>query len=97
MNKRRRQFSREFKQEAVRLSELGEKGVSALERELGLSRGQLSHWRREAQARGEDAFLGDKRSAEERERDALQAEIARLREECAILKKVLALYAEGAR
>lgn len=97
MNKTRRRFSREFKREAVRLSELGDKGVSQLERELGLSRGQLSHWRREAQARGEDAFLREKRSPEEQERDALQAEIARLREERDILKKVLAMYAEAER
>lgn len=34
---KRRKFSAEFKHNAVRLSEISDKGVSQLERELGLS------------------------------------------------------------
>lgn len=89
---KRRTFDASFKREAVRLSEIGDKGVAQLEVELGLSRGQLSHWRRQYLERGAAAFEAPPRSAEARELASLRAEVARLREERAILKKVLAMY-----
>jgi len=92
---KRRTFSATFKREAVRLSEIGDRGVSQLEQELGLSRGQLSHWRRQYLERGAEAFEAPPRSTEERELATLRAEVARLREERDILKKVLAMYSTG--
>ena len=89
---KRRTFSAHFKREAVRLSEVSDKGVSQVETELGLSRGQLSHWRRQAAARGEQAFEPVARTPEAGEVAALRAEVARLREERDILKKVLTMF-----
>ena len=91
---KRRTFSASFKREAVRLSEVSEKGISQLEAELGLSRGQLSHWRRQYSnsTRGEQAFEATARTPEGRELATLRAEVARLREERDILKKVLTMF-----
>ena len=93
---RRRSFSAEFKQEAVRLSEKGEKSIPQLERELGLSRGQLSHWRRQFAEGGESAFDGKVRNETERELMRLRRENARLKEEQDILKKVFRIFSQDA-
>ena len=58
MTKERKQYSREFKQEAVRLLETSGKSASELERELGIGKGNLWRWKREFAADGEDAFPG---------------------------------------
>ena len=91
---RRRSFSAEFKREAVRLSEKGEKSIPQLERDLGLSRGQLSHWRRQFAEAGEDAFDGKPRNESERELQRLRRENARLKEEQEILKKVFRIFSQ---
>ena len=44
---KRNSFSREFKLEAVRLLEQGDKDVSVLARELGVPRNRLYKWREE--------------------------------------------------
>lgn len=97
MNKmKRRQFSAEFKLHAVRLSELGDKSISQLEKDLGLSNGQLSHWRRKYLEDGEQAFEPAPRNELEREVQGLRRENARLKEEQAILKKVLSMFSQDA-
>lgn len=93
---RRRSFSSEFKQQAVRLSEKGDKSIPQIERDLGLSRGQLSHWRRQYAEAGEDAFDGKVRNETEREVLRLRRENARLKEEQEILKKVLNIFSQDA-
>lgn len=93
---KRRKFSAEFKQNAVRLSEVDDKSVSQLEQELGLSRGQLSHWRRKYLEEGESAFESAPRNEMEREVQLLRRENARLKEEQAILKKVLTMFSQDA-
>lgn len=95
MVKTRRTFTPEFKLEAVRLSEVSDKGVTALERELNLSSGQLSHWRRQYLEAGDGAFVGrGQTSNEDTHLRQLRRENARLREERDILKKVLAMYSQ---
>lgn len=95
IKKKRRTFTREYKLQAVRLSEVSDQGVAALERELGLSKGQLSHWRSQYLAGGEEAFVGrGKRTPQEQELYELRQEVARLKEERDILKKVLAMYSQ---
>jgi transposase-like protein len=88
MTEARKQYSREFKQEAVRLLETGRKSASELERELGIGRGNLSRWKRELSAGGEDAFPGHGRLAPEPERlRQLDRENEILRQERDILEK----------
>ncbi|MBN1874937.1 MAG: transposase [Anaerolineae bacterium] len=45
MSSERRQYTPEFKREAVRLSEKGEKSAAQIERELGVTPKRLYKWR----------------------------------------------------
>ncbi len=90
----RKAFSSEFKKEAVRLLEKGEKAAAQLARELGVRRNQLYKWQKEFHQYGKDAFPGHgKRPASKQtdEASVLKAELTKLREENEILKKA-ALY-----
>ena len=68
MTKERKQYSREFKQEAVRLLETSGKSASELERELGIGKGNLWRWKRKFAADGKNAFPGHGRLTPEQER-----------------------------
>ena len=90
----RKEFSPEFKREAVRLLETSDKESSQLARELGVRRNQLYKWQKEIQTHGEQAFPGKgsrSRQSPPDETRTLKAELAKLREENEILKKA-ALY-----
>lgn len=92
--KPRKTFSREFKIEAVRLLEQGDKESAQLARELGVRRNQLYKWKNEVDCYGKDAFPGHgRRPSESTDTDtvSLKAEVKKLREENEILKKA-ALY-----
>lgn len=56
--KKRQTFSPEFKREAVRLLNRGDKEIAQLARELGVRRNQLYKWKAECDSRGESAFPG---------------------------------------
>ena len=95
MNKPRKQYSREFKMEAVRLLETSGKSARQLERELGIGSGNLSRWKREFAADGEGAFPGHGRLTPEQERlRQLERENEILRQERDILKKAIAIFSE---
>jgi transposase-like protein len=93
---KRKVFSREFKLEAIRLMESGQKKSSDLARELGVPRNRLYKWREQLQRDGkETAFPGKGRQAGEAGEIAkLQREIDRLREENDILKKAARYFAK---
>ena len=93
MKKPRRQYTREFKMEAVRLLETSGKSVSELERELGLGKGNLWRWRKKFAADGENAFPGQGRLTPEQERiRRLERENEILRQQRDILKKAVAIF-----
>ncbi len=94
--RKRVRFSKEFKLEAVRLLELGQKPGSQLALELGIARNQLYKWQTQLGKVGkEKAFCGPGRKPEEErgEIDRLQAELKRVTEERDILKKAAAYFA----
>ena len=95
MSKRtRKTFSPEFKREAVRLLESGDKESAQLARELGVRRNQLYKWQKEIHHYGSQAFPGQGKRPRNQSIDetaALKAENQKLREENEILKKA-ALY-----
>lgn len=98
----RRQFTQEFKLEAVRLAALGDRRVSEVARDLGIRADMLRQWRRQAEARaGErpaDVFPGNgKLISQDEEIRRLRREVAQLREERDILGKATAFFAKGAR
>lgn len=92
---KRNTFSREFKLEAIRLMEAGDKKASDLARELGVPRNKLYKWREELKAKdSETAFPGSgRRRGQEAELAALKRENERLREENEILKKAARYFA----
>lgn len=55
---KRKSYSPEFKREAVRLLEIGDKPTTDLARELGVSRNKLYSWKDEVDRLGENAFPG---------------------------------------
>jgi len=93
MTKERKQYSVEFKREAVRLLETSGKSASRLEVELGIGKGNLWRWKREFAANGEVAFPGHGRMAPEQERfRQLERELEIVRQERDILKKAVAIF-----
>jgi transposase len=94
----RKQFTPEFKREAVQLVESGSRSASELARELGVRRNQLYKWQREFQARGTGAFPGSgARKERTTEIARLKRELARVTEERDILKKAAAYFAKDVR
>lgn len=94
MTTKRKRYSKEFKEEAVRLLEEGKKPAADLARELGVSRNQLYKWQEQIQAKGEDAFPGHgRRAPADAELERLRRENERLQEENEILKKAAKYFA----
>ena len=91
----RKKYTREFKQDAVRL--VIEQGYNQSEaaRNLGIDRGMLGRWVKEFQEDDHEAFRGNgKRTTEEEELRRLREENRRLKMERDILKKATAFFAK---
>ena len=94
----RRQFSPEFKREAVQLLESGSRPGAEIARELGIARNRLYKWQAELRARGSGAFPGSGlRKERATEITRLKRELARVTEERDILKKAAAYFARESR
>lgn len=96
----RRQFTQEFKLEAVRLAALGDRPVSQVARDLGIRPDMLYQWKRQAEGRAgqgaAEVFPGNgKLTSQDEEIRRLRREVARLREERDILGKATAFFAKG--
>ena len=97
MNKYHKQYSQEFKEEAVRLLVTGNKSAEALGRELGVSGTALREWKQEALQNGgqpeaakPDGLRINPALLEEENR-RLKAENVTLLQEREILKKSLGI------
>lgn len=91
-------YSKEFKQEAIRLSELEDRTCVQVAEELGINVDNLYRWRREAKQDGEDAFPGKGRQTPENARIAeLEAKVRKLEQEREILKKAMRIFADEER
>ena len=81
-------YTKEFKQEAVKLVESSNKTKSEIARDLGISDSALSKWCKELATHGEEAFPGKgHQTSLEEERKQLKRENEVLRQERDILKK----------
>jgi transposase len=76
---KRRSYTKEFKQEAVRLA--GEIGARRAAADLGIHATMLRDWARASRREGADAFRG------QGNRTAVDAELARMRREISVLKQ----------
>lgn len=89
----RKQYSKEFKQETLRL--IVEQGVpvAQVSRDMGVSANVLYRWKQEAQAHGLKAFPGHGQPIEE-ELVRLRRELEVVKRERDILKKATAFFAK---
>jgi transposase len=94
--RKRSRFAKEFKLEAVRLLELGQKPATELAMELGVARNQLYKWQAQLQRKGAAAFRGPgaKPLSEQSEIERLKRELKQVSEERDILKKAAAYFAK---
>jgi len=92
-------YLREFKLEAVRLSESSEKTVAQIARDLGVPERVLYRWRhelRERQSHHERAFPGKGHQTElEEENRRLRRELELLKPEREILKKAVGIFSRA--
>lgn len=92
---KRRQFTKEFKAEAVKLAlESGQSQIRISE-DLGIRSALLNRWVREFKKDGADAFPGKGHQTPEQQKITnLERENRLLRQERDILKKAMAYFAE---
>jgi transposase len=96
MMKQRKQYTKEFKQGAVRLVTEQGRTISDAAQSLGLPSWSLSRWVRAAKREGADAFRGQgQRIPLEQENFELRRQVKQLEEERAILKKAAAYFAKS--
>ena len=96
MAEKRRQYTEEFKREAIRLVTEQGYGVSETARNLGINAHMLGRWKRDFDTNGSAAFSGHGRMASDQEElQRLRDENKRLRMERDILKKALGFFASG--
>ena len=97
MTSERRQYTAEYKREAVELSESSDKSVRQIAEELGIRPRLLYRWRAARRKHGGDAFSGHGNvSVTDREVVELRRELERTRQERDILKKALAIFSRPA-
>ena len=89
-------YTREFKQEAVRLMQASDRPASEIAMELGIRRNQLYKWKDQLAVKGEEAFPGKPgrpKKENQSQLKSLKRENERLKEEVEILKKAAAYFA----
>ncbi len=95
MSKKRRQFDKAFKVEAVRLVTEEGRPVAAVARDLGIGENLLHRWKQRLTDQQEQAFVGTGNlTPEQAELRRLRVENADLREERDILKKAISVFSD---
>lgn len=93
-------YTKEFKHEAIRLINAGDKPVSEIAMELGVKRTLLYRWRDQAKTSGDLAFsrsAGRPKNDQLSEVSRLKKELKNVTEERDILKKAAAYFARDLR
>ena len=91
----RRQYSKEFKKDAVSHSLTSEKTVEEVARDLGIAHSNLRRWRAQYSKNGEIAFPGkgkQRLTPQEEEIRRLKKELYEVKQERDILKKAVAIF-----
>jgi len=93
MSKKRRQFDRAFKLEAVRLVVEESRSVASVARDLGIAENLLYRWKQQFTEQQEEAFVGTGNlTPEQAELRRLQRKLADVTEERDILKKAISVF-----
>lgn len=94
MSKSYKQYSREFKQEAIRLAEDGKKPATQIAMELGIRVNQLRKWKLQLEAEKAAGAPAKRGRPPDGELVRLRRENERLKEENDILKKAAIYFAQ---
>ena len=98
MYKKRKQYTRDFKLEAVRLTEEKGRTVASVARELDINATMLQSWRKKFLEHEQDAFPGQGRlHPKDEEIRQLRRQLADVTEERDILKKAIAVFSRRPR
>lgn len=98
MAKVQKVYTKEFKEEAVKLAQSSGKPAAQIARELGISDSALYQWQKHLTEKGPDAFPGTgHQSAQEEEIRRLKKELEITRQERDILKKVVSIFSREQR
>lgn len=98
MGKIQKVYSKEFKEEAVRLAQTSGKPIAQIARELGISDSAIHGWRKELTEHGKDAFPGKGHQTElEEENRRLKRDLERVQQERDILKKAVGIFSREAK
>lgn len=92
--RKRRKFSAEFKQEAVRLCRVGDRGIGQVAADLDLTETALREWVKQAEIDAGPGGAGPLTTAERDELAQLRRDNKRLQMEREILKKAAAFFAK---
>ena len=94
MSQTKRRFTKEFKEEAVRLSEQSDLPIRQVAANLGLHEKVLHRWRREMDPsrRSKTRFAPGKGNVRDEELERLKKENQQLRMEREILKKAMGFF-----
>lgn len=92
---KKKDYSDEFKRDAIRLQETSGKSIGAIERELGLSHNLLRQWKKRYQVDDETNEL-DRSEIEQLKAELRQAkrELDIARQERDILKKTISIFSK---
>lgn len=90
--KKHRKYPDEFKQQALQLLATSGRTASDIERELDITHGLLSRWKRKADRQNNGATVVNNSLSLEEQVKQLKRENARLREEKTILKKAVSIF-----
>ena len=91
-NKPRRQYTEEFKREAVELVKNSGKSQAQIARELGINEQNISRWKQKYEQIND---LDETQTVSKEDYKALQAELRRVTEERDILKKALNIFSRS--
>lgn len=95
MPKEQRTFTKEFKQEAVRLAQTSGKSITQVARDLGIADSTLHHWWKQ---QAEQALVGSGHQTPlEEEVRRLKRELEVVRQERDLLKKVVGIFSREPR
>lgn len=93
---KRRNYSPEFKREAVELTRMDGVTISQIAKDLGISANMLGRWRREQEQDGAKAFRGQGKARDE-EMARLKRELARVKKERDFLQEAAAFFAKASK
>lgn len=88
-----KQYSREFKVEALRLANAGDKPATQIARELGIRVNRLYKWKQQLEAEEASGMPAKRGRPVDGELDRLRRENAKLKDENDLLKKAAIFFA----